>query len=289
MVTSEQFAAKAVERRHLGITYQGDRNSEMCDAFVENTLKAAGGPDKNWAGSNTMLRKALTAMYPLDMARKQGLLERGMLLFIIAHDGGEPPQYQKDGLGNASHVGIYTDLVDPVNGEYVEVMHSSATRGGVAASTLKNAWTHCGKYIGVGYAGAGTPAEEPSSPNVPSTPSAGNVLIGVRLRKQPEIKSGNVIVGLDPGDYLEPTGAVREDNQGNFWVEGSITKNKTRHRGWAVARDTDNVYIRTDATDAQPEPEPAQPLYRAELENLSAAEVDALLRDFPGALISRTA
>ena len=291
MVTSEQFAQKAVERRHLGITYEGDRNSEMCDAFVENTLKAAGGPDKNWEGSNTMLRKALTAMYPLDMARKQGLLERGMLLFIVAHDGGEPPQYQNDGLGNASHVGIYTDLKDPVNGEYVEVMHSSYTRGGVAASTLKNGWTHCGKYIGVGYAGSGTPAEDPAKPDVTSYPSAGNVLIGVRLRKQPEIKSGNVICGLDPGDNLDLTGAVRDDGRGNVWVEGSTIKNNMRHKGWAVAYDEDNTYIRTDGADAQPEPEPepVQPLYRAELQNLSGEQVDALLRDFPGALISRTA
>ena len=39
----------------------------------------------------------------------------------------------------------------------------------------------------------------------------------------------------------------------------------------------------------RPEPEPAQPTYRAELENLTGEQVDALLRDFPGALISRTA
>ena len=291
MVTSDQFAAKAVERRHLGITYEGNRNSEMCDAFVENTLKAAGGPDKNWEGSNTMLRKALTAMYPLDMAKKQGLLQRGMLLFIIAHDGGEPPRYQNDGLGNASHVGIYTDLKDPVNGEYVEVMHSSYTRGGVAASTLKNGWTHCGKYIGVDYAGSGTPAEDPAIPDVPSTPSAGNVLIGVRLRKAPEIKSGNVIVGLDPGDNLELTGATRDDGRGNFWVEGSIVKKGVRHRGWAVAHDLDNVYIRTDNADVQPYPvpfpEPAQVLYNASLQNLTADDVNALLQVFPSALISR--
>ena len=288
MVTSDQFAAKAVERRHLGITYKGNRNSEMCDAFVENTLKAAGGVDKNWEGSNTMLRKALTAMYPLDMAKKQGLLERGMLLFIIDHDGGEPPQYQNDGLGNASHVGIYTDLKDPVNGEYVEVMHSSATRGGVAASTLKNGWTHCGKYKGVEYAGAGTHAEDSA---VPTDTSTGNVLIGVRLRKAPEIKSGNVITRLDPGDNLELTGAMRDDGRGNVWVEGSIIKKGVRHRGWAVAHDLDNVYIRTDNAEVEPYPapipEPTQVLYNASLQNLTADDVNALLQVFPSALISR--
>ncbi|MDD4280451.1 MAG: SH3 domain-containing protein, partial [Candidatus Sumerlaeales bacterium] len=77
----------------------------------------------------------------------------GMVLFIVAHDGGEPAKYRSDGLGNASHIGWYT-------GGMYKVVHSSATRGQVAASTLANGWTHAGYLKALAYNGA----EEPVNP-----------------------------------------------------------------------------------------------------------------------------
>ena len=128
-ITGKQLADAAVAAIPMGITYQ----QEMCDAFVRNSFKRAGGDMGRYAGSNDMFRNALSIMYPLDMAKN--MLVPGALLFIV--EPGHNAKYNDD-LGDASHVGIYTGAPE------AEVMHSSASRGGVFPSTLKNAWTHMG-------------------------------------------------------------------------------------------------------------------------------------------------
>lgn len=138
MITAQQCAnaAEAAVLREPPITYQ----QEDCQGFIEQTVKRAGGRMKDYRGSNDMYRNACSEIAPLAIAR----LQPGMLLFIVAHDGGEPDRYKADGLGNASHVGWYT-------GGIYQVVHSSATRGGVAPSTLKNGWTHAGWLKEIDY------------------------------------------------------------------------------------------------------------------------------------------
>lgn len=113
---------------------------EDCQRFVKNTVKRAGGDIPEYAGSNDMYRNACSEVLPLAIAR----LQPGMVLFIVEHDGGEPAQYKADGKGNASHIGWYT-------GGMYKVVHSSATRGQVASSTLKNGWTHAGYLKALQY------------------------------------------------------------------------------------------------------------------------------------------
>ena len=121
-----------------------DERGADCQGLVEAVVRALGGTI-SYRGSNDMFRNACTYVATLDEARKEGRLVPGAILFIVRLDGGEPPQY-KDGKGNASHVGWYT------GGRY-EVVHASSSRGKVAASTLKNAWTHVGwlKSVDYGY------------------------------------------------------------------------------------------------------------------------------------------
>ncbi len=121
---------------------------EDCQRFVKNTIKRAGGEIDEYAGSNDMYRNACSEVLPLATAK----LTPGMVLFIVAHDGGEPAKYRSDGLGNASHIGWYT-------GGMYEVVHSSATRGQVAASTLKNGWTHAGYLKALAYNSAADPVK----------------------------------------------------------------------------------------------------------------------------------
>ena len=121
---------------------------EDCQRFVKNTIKRAGGEIDEYAGSNDMYRNACSEILPLAIAK----LIPGMVLFIVAHDGGEPAKYKADGLGNASHIGWYT-------GGVYKVVHSSATRGQVAASTLKNGWTHAGYLKALTYNGAAEPVK----------------------------------------------------------------------------------------------------------------------------------
>ncbi|MDD4280458.1 MAG: hypothetical protein PHX74_12075 [Candidatus Sumerlaeales bacterium] len=121
---------------------------EDCQRFIKNTIKRAGGEIDEYAGSNDMYRNACSETFPLSIAK----LAPGMVLFIVAHDGGEPAKYKADGLGNASHIGWYT-------GGMYEVVHSSATRGQVAASTLANGWTHAGYLKALDYNGAADPVK----------------------------------------------------------------------------------------------------------------------------------
>lgn len=190
MVSGKQFALTAIKRRHLGITYK----QEMCDAYVERTLEAAGGPYINYAGSNTMLREAVTELVPLSEAQRMGILQPGMVLFIVKYDGQEPAKFRADGLGNADHIGVFTGTTDPDTGEYIEVMHSSASRGGVYPSTLKNAWTHAAKYKNVSYGGSDASGEAPTGGGTEMIDMVVTVASGttVNLRKKPS--TGDTIV-----------------------------------------------------------------------------------------------
>ena len=130
-ITGQQLADAAVAAIPMGILYK----DEMCDRFVRNSFKRAGGDMGRYAETRDMFRNALSCMYPLDMAKKNGTLVPGALLFIVSP--GYDEKY-KDNLGLVSHVGIYTGAPE------AEVMHSSESRGGVFPSTLKNGWTHAG-------------------------------------------------------------------------------------------------------------------------------------------------
>lgn len=129
-------AAMAGAERFPPILY----SEEDCQGFVENTVKRAGGSIPDYRGSNDMYRNACSKIVPL----KGASLEPGMVLFIVKQDGGEPDRYKGDKLGNASHIGFYT------GGRY-EVVHSSASKGSVQLSTLKNGWTHAGWLKSVDY------------------------------------------------------------------------------------------------------------------------------------------
>ena len=151
MITGKQLADAAVAAIPMGITYK----MQKCDKFVLESAKRAGKDLGRYAGSNDMFRR-LKKMYPLDMAKKNGTLRPGAVLFIV--EPGYNAKYD-DYLGKADHVGIYTN--DPK----AEVMHSSETRDGVYPSTLKNAWTHAGWLDGVDYEDNDRPSPVPDDQN----------------------------------------------------------------------------------------------------------------------------
>ena len=119
-----------------------DGQGADCQGLIEAVVRALGG-EISYRGSNDMFRNACSYVGTLDQAKREGRLVPGAVLFIVKNDGGQPPQY-KDGQGNASHVGWYT------GGRY-EVVHASSSKGKVAPSTLKNAWTHVGWLKAVDY------------------------------------------------------------------------------------------------------------------------------------------
>ncbi len=141
--TSKDVAAAAVQAVSVGYTYD-----EMdCQAFVEHCARQAGGA-MDYLGTNDMARRAAW-LGTLDEARAQGRLVPGAGVLIREEtEENLPARYAGDGLGDFSHVGLYvgenalTDVDKNGNARSCDVVHSSATMGRVAGSTLENGWTH---------------------------------------------------------------------------------------------------------------------------------------------------
>ena len=158
MSTGEQFADRAIELLNGEIIYynaeamrkakDSGKTCADCQAFMELIAKKCGA-SMTYTGSNDMFRHACTWVGTIADARKQGKLQRGCALFILEHDGNEPAQYRADGIGNASHVGMYIGekaFYDDEKKRWCNVAHSSSSRGKVCGSTLQNAWTHVGLW-----------------------------------------------------------------------------------------------------------------------------------------------
>ena len=115
-----------------GDKYIGTPYSKMdCQAFVEKCMADA-GLDMNLAGSNAWYRECIKNGWigtPEECRKTFGSIPKGAFLFIVERDGGEVKRGYRDGLGNASHIGLYT-------GRVKGAIHSSSSRGCVADSTF---------------------------------------------------------------------------------------------------------------------------------------------------------
>lgn len=150
--TGESVATAAVQAGHVGYTYD-----EMdCQAFVEHCARQAGGA-MDYLGTNDMARRAAW-LGTLAEARAQGRLVPGAGVLIREEtEANLPAHYAGDGLGDFSHVGLYvgenalTDVDKNGNARSCDVVHSSATMGRVAGSTLANGWTHAMWFQEIDY------------------------------------------------------------------------------------------------------------------------------------------
>lgn len=160
--TANQVARAATLAAHVGYTY----DELDCQAFVEHCVRQAGGR-MDYLGTNDMARRAAW-LGTLDEARAQGRLVPGAgLLIRESTEANLPARYAGDGLGDFSHVGLYvgenalTDTDKNGRRRACDVVHSSATMGRVAGSTLQNGWTHALWFSEIDYAvtaGAGAGA-----------------------------------------------------------------------------------------------------------------------------------
>ena len=161
--TANQVARAATLAAHVGYTY----DELDCQAFVEHCVRQAGGR-MDYLGTNDMARRAAW-LGTLDEARAQGRLVPGAgLLIREATEANLPARYAGDGLGDFSHVGLYvgenalTDTDKNGRRRACDVVHSSATMGRVAGSTLQNGWTYALWFSEIDYAvtaGAGAGAD----------------------------------------------------------------------------------------------------------------------------------
>ena len=154
--TANQVARAATAAAHVGYTYE-----EMdCQAFIEHCVRQAGG-SMDYRGSNDMARGAAW-LGTLSQARAQGRLVPGAGVLIREEtEENLPARYAGDGLGDFSHVGLYvgegalSDTDKNGNARSCDVVHSSATMGRVAGSTLQNGWTHVLWFPEIDYGASG--------------------------------------------------------------------------------------------------------------------------------------
>lgn len=94
-----------VAPKYLGVPY----STMDCQAFVERCLSDIGIHD-NLPGSNAWYRRMTWVGTPEECKKSFGAIPPGSFLFILKSDGKEPEKYKPDGIGNASHIGIYTGM-----------------------------------------------------------------------------------------------------------------------------------------------------------------------------------
>lgn len=101
---------KAADLCKVGLKYLGVPYSRMdCQAFVEKCLQDI-GISENLPGSNAWYRRMTWTGSPEECKDSFGRIPPGAFLFILKQDGNEPGKYRADGIGNASHIGIYTGM-----------------------------------------------------------------------------------------------------------------------------------------------------------------------------------
>jgi len=140
---------KAEELAKVGFQYLGIPYSEMdCQAFVEKCLSDV-GIKENLPGSNAWYRRMSWVGTPEECKRKYGKIPVGAFLFILKQDGREPEKYKPDGIGNASHIGIYTATG-------LGAINSSSSRGCVceskfAGKAINGGWNRIGLWDRIDY------------------------------------------------------------------------------------------------------------------------------------------
>ena len=175
--TGSDMAEQAVTGNYVGTAY----NKLDCQAFVEQVLKDLGvrkfnGDPYNWKGSNSMWRNHITWKGTIEECRKKfGEIPLGSFLFLLKWDGKETEKGYSDGLGNATHVGLY------VGTSPLPVMDSQPT-GGVQYRKL-SIFTHVGLMDMIDY------YNEPE-------PQPRNELEAIRIIRDPESSDNDVLEAL---------------------------------------------------------------------------------------------
>ena len=128
--------------RFLGTPY----STIDCQAFVEAALREI-GIRENLAGSNAWFRHMTWTGTPEECKRSFGKIPPGAFIFILEHDGNEPEKYRPDGIGNASHIGIYTGMTGD---EMVKIAKEAGSTGGSVIPAKGTASSTLLRVLGLG-------------------------------------------------------------------------------------------------------------------------------------------
>lgn len=153
--TGQDVAEQALTGNYIGQPY----SRYDCQGFVEQVLKDLGvrkpdGTPYNWKGSNSMFRNHIRWRGTIEECRKKfGEIPQGAFVFLVKNDGGEIEKGYHDGLGNASHVGLYI-------GTSPNPCMDSQPTGGVQMRKL-SVFTHVGLMDMIDYSTSPDPPSDP--------------------------------------------------------------------------------------------------------------------------------
>ena len=238
--TGADVAAAAVRAVGVGYTY----DELDCQALVEHCVQQAGG-SMDYRGSNDMARN-LAWLGTLENAWAGGMLAPGALLFIHEDDeSGLPARYRGDGLGDFSHVGLYVgvdalaDTDKSGRRRACDVVHSSASMGRVAGSTLQNGWTHVGWAREIDYGAEIAPGVELGARVSADDAGAGGAISGGGdLAAGGSAGGGWYAVVTSPNGgpvKLRKSASMRERT---YWhvAPGTRVRVERERAGWALIR-----------------------------------------------------
>lgn len=119
-----------------------------CQELAELMLRGV-GIQKNLRGSNAWFRAMTWTGTPEECRKVYGEIPVGAFLFIWDGNGGEKQRGYSDGLGNASHMGVYI-------GRMGGAIHASKSRGCVAYSefkgrSIRGGWNRVGLWDWMDY------------------------------------------------------------------------------------------------------------------------------------------
>lgn len=172
-ISGADVAEQAKTGNYIGIPY----SKLDCQGFVEQVLRdlSVRKPDGtvyNWRGSNSMWRNYISWKGTIEECKKQfGKIPLGAFMFLLKNDGGEIDKGYHDGLGNASHVGLYVGDTE-YNGKHYSCMDSQESKGSRPNAGVsfcrENVFTHVGLMMMIEY---GNQQQEPA-PVVPGKAEA---------------------------------------------------------------------------------------------------------------------
>lgn len=223
------------------------RNGE--GASGESKTYRCANTNELWRSLNASGKyRYITRRLELETAKTLGLLVPGALL-VIWEAGYN--QKHDDFEGDCSHIGIY------VGDDDCEVIHSSATRDCVAASTIKNGWTHVLIHRLIDLENSTEEAQELA---YEALDNPYRVIVDTEkdpltIRDKPTTK-GKALGNVKKGGQMTVVGTVTVDDTGRAWlpVEAQPDNRRTIARGWAAAQYLTPVEDAQEADDAETAP-----------------------------------
>ena len=238
-----------------------------CQAFIEKAL-SVGGINKNLPGSNAWYRLCKSEGWvgtPEECIKRFGIIPVGAFLFILSNNGKEPKRYKTDGIGNVSHIGIYTGMTGAKMCEIARqdgvlnpekynfgngALHSSSSRACVCTSkfsgkSISGGWNRIGMWNKLDYSDAYVRVEVEKI-----EPYQAKVVGGkLNLREQPNLGAES-LCRIPDGEIITITDEALE------WAKTAYNG----HTGWVkksflepITQDGDTVAVSrkwlTDAYD----------------------------------------